>query len=135
QPDSSRYLPFVPGARLRSELRGDFKTVGKNISNGFVFVEGIYTFDQNHFYGAFGTETATPGYFLLNAGFGGQIVNGKGRNVCKIFIIADNLLDVAYQSHLSRLKYAPENLATGRTGVFNMGRNVSLKLVAPIGKG
>jgi iron complex outermembrane recepter protein len=36
---------------------------------------------------------------------------------------------VSYQSHLSRLKYAPENIATGRTGVFNMGRNVSLKLI------
>jgi iron complex outermembrane receptor protein len=45
------------------------------------------------------------------------------------YISADNLANVAYQSHLSRLKYAPENLFTGRTGVYNMGRNISLKVI------
>ena len=134
QPDSSRYLPFIPAARLRSELRGDFKKVGKHLVDGFLFMEAAYTFDQNHYYSAFGTETKTPGYFLLNAGFGGQITGVKGRQVCKVFVIADNLLDTAYQSHLSRLKYAPENLATGRLGVFNMGRNLSLKVLVPLGK-
>lgn len=34
-------------------------------------------------------------------------------------------MDKAYQNHLNRLKYAPENLLTGRTGVFNMGRNLA----------
>ncbi len=134
QPDSSRYLPFIPAARLRSELRGDFKKVGKHLQDGFVYLEGAYTFDQNNYYAAFGTETATPGYFLLGAGMGGQITSAKGRPVCRVFLIADNLLDTAYQSHLSRLKYAPENLSTGRLGVFNMGRNVSLKLLVPLGK-
>ena len=132
QPDSTRYLPFIPAARLRSELRGDFDKVGKNIQNGFVFVEGTYAFDQNHYYAAFGTETATPGYFLLNAGFGGSICGKNGREICKLIVVAENLLDVGYQSHLSRLKYAPEDLATGRQGVFNMGRNVSLKVLAPL---
>ena len=46
-----------------------------------------------------------------------------------LFISGENLADVAYQSHLSRLKYAPENPATGRMGVFNMGRNISVKLI------
>jgi iron complex outermembrane receptor protein len=46
-----------------------------------------------------------------------------------IIISIENLADVAYQSHLSRLKYAPENLASGRTGVYNMGRNVGLKVI------
>ncbi len=107
QPDSSRYLPFIPAARLRSELRGDFKKVGKHLTDGFIFVEGAYTFDQTHYYAAFGTETSTPGYFLLGAGFGGQITGAKNRQICKIFVIADNILDTGYQSHLSRLKYAP----------------------------
>ena len=135
QPDSSRYLPFIPAARLRSELRGDFKKVGQRIANGFVFVEGSYIFDQNQYYAAFGTETGTPGYLLLNAGFGGQITGAKDREICKVFVIADNLLDTAYQSHLSRLKYAPANPATGRPGVFNMGRNVSVKVLVPLGRG
>ncbi len=42
------------------------------------------------------------------------------------------MTDVAYQSHLSRLKYTPENQATGRTGIYNMGRNISFKLVFPV---
>ncbi len=132
QPDSTRYLPFIPAARLRSELRGDFNKVGRNIRNGFIFVEGSYTFEQNNFYSAFDTETATPAYFLLNAGFGGSVSTKQGREICKVYITAENLLDRGYQSHLSRLKYAPQNLATGRQGVFNMGRNISLKVLAPL---
>ncbi|MBC7775144.1 MAG: TonB-dependent receptor [Phycisphaerae bacterium] len=132
QPDSTRFLPFIPAMRLRSELRGDFNKVGRNIRNGFFFLEGSYTFDQNHYYSAFGTETATPGYFLLNAGFGGSVSSKKGKEFCKVYVIADNLLDRGYQSHLSRLKYAPTNLATGRQGVFNMGRNLSLKVLVPL---
>jgi iron complex outermembrane receptor protein len=42
------------------------------------------------------------------------------------------LTNKAYQSHLSRLKYADKNQATGRTGVYNMGRNIGFKLVVPI---
>jgi iron complex outermembrane receptor protein len=40
--------------------------------------------------------------------------------------------DVAYQNHLSRLKYLPENLATGRMGVYNLGRSFSIKLNVPL---
>jgi iron complex outermembrane receptor protein len=39
---------------------------------------------------------------------------------------------VAYQNHLSRLKYNEENLSTQRQGVFNMGRNFSIKLNVPL---
>ena len=48
-------------------------------------------------------------------------------------IVVDNLTDVCYQDHLSRLKYAAFNAVTGRQGVFNMGRNVVFKLALPIG--
>jgi iron complex outermembrane receptor protein len=47
----------------------------------------------------------------------------------KIYLSADNLTNVAYQSHLSRLKYAPQNPLTGKNGVYNMGRNISLKVI------
>ena len=46
--------------------------------------------------------------------------------------IVYNLLNRAYQSHLSRLKYTDINNVTGRQGVYNMGRNVTLKLNIPI---
>ena len=31
-------------------------------------------------------------------------------------------------------KYAEENPVTGRRGVFSMGRNITVKLVVPIGR-
>ena len=49
-----------------------------------------------------------------------------------LFVSVNNIADVAYQSHLSRLKYAPANYATGRIGVYNMGRNGSFKIRIPI---
>jgi iron complex outermembrane receptor protein len=52
--------------------------------------------------------------------------------LASIFIGANNITDVAYQNHLSRLKYTAENMLTGRTGVFNMGRDFSFKLNIPI---
>jgi iron complex outermembrane receptor protein len=47
--------------------------------------------------------------------------------------VGQNIADVAYQHHLNRLKYGPMNAATGRMGVFNMGRNYSLKINIPFG--
>jgi iron complex outermembrane receptor protein len=47
--------------------------------------------------------------------------------------VGQNIADVAYQHHLNRLKYGPTNEATGRMGVFNMGRNYSLKINIPFG--
>jgi iron complex outermembrane receptor protein len=46
--------------------------------------------------------------------------------------LANNLLDIGYQSHLNRLKYAPENPATGRIGIYNMGRNFAIKMMVPL---
>jgi iron complex outermembrane receptor protein len=50
----------------------------------------------------------------------------------QVSLIAQNITDVAYQNHLSRLKYTAENMATGRMGVFNMGRNFSIKVNVPL---
>jgi iron complex outermembrane receptor protein len=56
----------------------------------------------------------------------------KGKQLFSIALTAQNITDVAYQNHLSRLKYTAENMATGRMGVFNMGRNYSLKVNVPL---
>ena len=56
----------------------------------------------------------------------------KGRKVAELYVTADNLLNKAYQSHLSRLKYADVDTVTGRRGVYNMGRNITFKVVVPI---
>jgi iron complex outermembrane receptor protein len=65
----------------------------------------------------------------LSVGIGADIKAFGKKDFFNVFISGENLTDVAYQNHLSRLKYAPENPATGRMGVFNMGRNFSVKLM------
>jgi iron complex outermembrane receptor protein len=90
------------------------------------------TFAQNNIFSAYNTETATAGYSLLNSSLGADFVSRKGVILFSLNLVGSNLGDVAYQNHLSRLKYAAENLVTGRTGVFNMGRNYSIKLNIPL---
>ncbi|MBL0355829.1 MAG: TonB-dependent receptor [Chitinophagaceae bacterium] len=129
--ESSTYLPFIPASRLINELRCNFAKLTKGITNFYAKLELDNTFAQQHIFAAYNTETDTPGYSLLNAGMGADIVSAKGKTLFSIHFNAMNLGDVAYQNHLSRLKYTAENLATGRTGVFNMGRNFSIKLNIP----
>jgi iron complex outermembrane receptor protein len=67
----------------------------------------------------------------LNAGITANI-NNKGKTLFSVYLLGNNLSDVAYQNHLSRLKYTDVNPVTGRQGVFNMGRNFSIKLNIPL---
>ncbi|GAA4038522.1 TonB-dependent receptor [Hymenobacter glaciei] len=131
-PAEEQYLPFIPGDRLQSELRANFRRSGKRITNPYARLQLEHTFAQNRYYSAFGTETATPGYTLVNAGVGTDVASAAGRTLFSLYLTANNLFDVGYQSHLSRLKYADYNAANGRTGVFNQGRNVSVRLVVPL---
>ncbi len=130
--EGSKNLPFIPAPKLQTELRGDFKKVGKNISKFYTKVEMDNTFIQSNPFTAYNTETATAGYTLINVGIGADINNTKGKKLFSINMAANNIADVAYQSHLSRLKYAEINNATGRQGVFNMGRNFSVKINVPL---
>lgn len=125
-------LPLIPAPRILSELRANFKKSGKALRNFYFKVEMDHNFKQNKPFFAFDTETATTAYTLLNAGIGTDIVNKKGNSIFNIHFAGLNLTDAAYQNHLSRLKYTDENMVTGRTGVFNMGRNFSLKLNIPL---
>jgi len=129
--DGSDNLPFIPAPRLLNELRGDFFRKGKWIRNAYARVELDNMFSQSNPFTGYNTETATPGYSLLNIGAGADFVN-KGKLMFSIFLSANNITDVAYQNHLNRLKYTAENPVTGRMGVFNMGRNFSIKLNIPL---
>jgi iron complex outermembrane receptor protein len=132
QPDSTKNLPMIPAPKLLSELRVDIKKTGKLFAGIYAKVQLENYFSQNNYFSAYTTETATPGYTLLNIGIGTDVINKKEKTICSVFISANNITDVAYQNHLSRLKYASENYATGRMGIYNMGRNFSLKLLIPI---
>lgn len=129
--DGSRNIPYIPAARLVSELRADFLQQGKIFRNLSVKVELDNTFSQNKPFKGYDTETGTHGYTLFNAGVGVDII-GKHNTLASIYLSALNIGDVAYQNHLSRLKYAADNLSTGRRGVYNMGRNFSIKVNVPL---
>lgn len=129
QPDSTKYLPFIPAPKYRGELKAQFKKLGKGLTNAYVKFSVDYYFKQRKFFSAYGTETGTLSYTLLSAGIGANVKAFNRNDFMSVYMSAENLADVAYQSHLSRLKYAPQNPLTGRAGVYNMGRNISLKLI------
>ena len=147
QPADTKYLPFTPAPRWTSELKWELMhhahtTVGRHqhhaipahrlkLNNLFVSAGIECYLKQSHIYRADETETETPSYTLLNLQAGTDIQIGS-KKLAEFYIIADNLLDKAYQNHLSRLKYADFNAVTGRQGVFNMGRNITMKLIIPI---
>ncbi|WP_230580839.1 TonB-dependent receptor [Xylanibacter ruminicola] len=142
----TKYLPFTPAPKWASELKWELfhhshTTVNhhhttdaahRSVLNNLYIAAGLDCYlKQSHIFSADDTETATPGYALLNLSAGTDI-QVKGKKIAEFYITADNLLNKAYQNHLSRLKYAEENVVTGRRGVYNMGRNITFKLVVPI---
>ena len=129
--DGSKNVPMIPATRWISHVRADLLSKGKSLQKISIYFELDHTFDQNKPFTSYGTETATPGYTLMNAGITANI-NSKNKPLFSVYLLGQNLGDVAYQNHLSRLKYAPENPLTGRQGVFNMGRGFVFKINVPL---
>lgn len=155
----TKYLPFTPAPRWSSELKwellhhahstikhhhSDYGSALSHIASHVSHVVSGLSFNnlyvaagldcylkQSHIYSADDTETITPGYALLSLSAGTD-VQIRGKKIAELYVTADNLLNKAYQNHLSRLKYADENTVTGRRGVYNMGRNITFKVVVPI---
>jgi iron complex outermembrane receptor protein len=131
--DSAKYLPFIPPLHTNSELRANVKRKFTHFSALYVKV-GMQWYDkQDRAYLAFNTETSTPGYTLFDAGIGGDVTNQSGKVLFNLSILGNNITDLAYQAHLSRLKYFEQYSASpnGHLGIYNMGRNISFKLVVP----
>ena len=116
------WLPMIPAPRLLTECKYEFSHGGRLFNNAFVAIELDWNARQDHFYAVDDTETATPSYVLLNMSAGTDLVI-KGKKRASIYLLADNLTDAAWQSHLSRLK---------EVGIYNMGRNFTVKLLIPI---
>ena len=130
--DDARYLPMTPAPRWTSELKYEMTHHGHHVlNNAYVAVGLEHNLAQNHYYKLDDTETRTPAYTLLNLAAGTDLNIGK-RKVAELYVTVNNLLDKAFQSHLSRLKYCDENAVTGRRGVYNMGRNIVFKVVVPL---
>ncbi len=114
-------LPLIPPPRLFSEVKWEITHDGRLFNNAFVSLNLDWNLEQNHFYAAGGTETATPSYRLLGASAGTDVIIG-GKKRFSLYLTASNLTDEIYMPHLSRLKYID---------IGNMGRNVTFKLLIP----
>ena len=151
QSADTKYLPFTPAPHWSSELKWELfhhthSTVSPHAMHEYrhahpksgVALNNLYIaasldsyLKQTHIYRADDTETETPGYALLNLSAGTDI-QFNGKKLAELYVTADNLLNKAYQNHLSRLKYTDENVVTARRGIYNMGRNITFKVVVPI---
>ena len=129
--EGTNRLPFMPAPRWQSELKADIKKIGNTLKNAYIKLEMDNVSKQNNVFFAYNTETPTRGYTLFNIGLGTDI-GSKNKKLCSVYMAFNNITDVTFQSHLSRLKYTAENNATGRQGVFNMGKNFSLKVQVPL---
>ncbi len=129
--DGSKNVPGIPAARYLSQLRGNFLPKGKSVRNFYISFESDYTFRQKHAFTGYDTETATPAYWLMNASIGTDVMS-KGQTLFSISFNGNNITDVSYQNHLSRLKYTAVNNVSGRRGVFNVGRSFNVKLNVPL---
>ena len=142
----TKYLPFTPAPHWSSELKWELShhshgtvhhhhttdAAHRSLLNNLYLAAGLDCYlKQTHIYSADDTETPTPAYALVSLSAGTDI-QVKRRKVAELYVTADNLLNRAYQNHLNRLKYADENVVTGRRGVYNMGRNITFKVVVPI---
>jgi len=131
--DSLKYLPFIPPLHTHSELRATFAKGFSTLKNVYAFFGFDHYNEQDRFFAAYGTETYTAGYNLISAGIGGNVVNAKGDPIFKVFIEGTNLGNVNYQSNMSRLKYFDNSTVPAgvQPGIFNMGRNISFKVIVP----
>lgn len=127
------YLPLIPPAKISSTLRWQI-TVSKNS-----FLRSItpqydveWNAAQNRYLGLNETENRTSGYMLHNLGIftDWKVANGK---TFSLVVMAQNLFDKAFQSNMSRLKYLEyySSSTNGHTGIYNMGRNITVKLIYP----
>ncbi len=132
QPKETKYLPMTPAPRWTSELKYELTHhCHFALNNAYAALGLECNLAQNHYYKADDTETRTPSYTLLSLSIGSDL-NIHKKKVAEISVTAENLLNRAYQNHLSRLKYTDVNNVTGQQGVFNMGRNIVFKLLIPI---
>ena len=68
-------------------------------------LEFRYTWDQKRVLLEHGTETPTPSYSIWNAAAGTSIRKRNSPDaLLSIYLSLDNIFDVGYQDHLSRLK-------------------------------
>lgn len=131
-PPEEKYLPLIPPLHLTSELRANIKKYG-TFKDIFINFQMNAFNKQNRIFSENETETPTPGYVIFNAGIGASVTNRMKKTMFTFSVLSANLFNTAYQSNMSRLKYFEDfpNDPRGHYGIYNMGRNVSLRVTVP----
>ncbi|WP_293742958.1 TonB-dependent receptor [uncultured Pedobacter sp.] len=132
--DEVRYLPFIPPLQVRTEIKATAQKPIGIFDKPYIKIDAALFADQDKFYALDNTESFTAGYTLINGGIGSTLITRKGKTICDIFLQADNIFNIAYQSNLNRLKYFEyyNQSPNGRSGIYNMGRNLSFKMIIPL---
>ena len=129
---NGEYLPFIPPPRWLTSFNYDLPGKGKIIRLVTFKAEADCNLAQDRYLGLYHTETPTIAYTLLDAAINTEI-NYTKNQLLKFQIGINNILNTAYQSHLSRLQYFEYYTASpnGHMGIYNMGRNICLKVIVP----
>lgn len=129
---NGEYLPLIPPLKLVSSISQEVNPDSKCFASVTPKIEIEFSATQNRYLGLNNTETPTSAYVLLNCGIVTEIKYSKTQTL-QFQIQANNLFDKSYQSNLSRLKYFEyyTQSPNGHLGIYNMGRNVCLKIVLP----
>jgi len=90
-----------------------------------------YNLRQSKYYYTDDTETATPDYGIVNLAAGIDL-HVLGNNCIQVALTCQNLFNKVYQNHPSRLKYVVDEDTGNRYTIYNMGRNLCLKVNIPI---
>ena len=124
------YLPFIPSPRSLSGLGYELHPAHSGLRDISFKVEMDHHWAQNRYLGLYGTETPTAAYTLYNVSTHVSVHCGK-KQIMQLLLQGNNILNAAYQDHLSRLQYFEYYTASpnGRLGIFNPGRNICVKVI------
>jgi iron complex outermembrane receptor protein len=139
--DSTNHIPYTPAPHLSSEFKFRINNAKNSVLSQTYFKVGLqHDWAQNDIYSAVYTEVPSAAYTLFNAGAGTNFINPKtGRVICSLFVNCTNFTNVAYADHLNLAQYfyavngSLVTVTKQNQGIYNMGRNVSFKLVIPFG--
>lgn len=129
---NGEYLPLIPPLKLLSSVTQKFQINSRLLSAVTPKIELDFNAAQDRYLGLNNSETYTAGYALINMSIITEISYSKKHSM-QLQLHANNLFNKTYQSHLSRLKYFEyySSSPNGHLGMYNMGRNICIKLVVP----
>jgi iron complex outermembrane recepter protein len=141
QTDSTQHVPWTPAPRLTSKLRVKLSDKKSVIIKGVYFELGAeHDWGQRSIYSELNTELPSFAYTIFDAGFGINFESKKTKHtICSLNINCTNLTNISYVDHGSHVQYflayhgSPVTVTRQNQGIYNMGRNLGIKLIFPFG--